>query len=103
MIRVNAAGRRDGGVGGRSKAANGKTRSRRLASSRRRPDWLAFSRTGSLRRGGNKEGRAILHIPAAATRGTREDAVNIANGSLIGVISGGVRPREGGGEVAEAF
>lgn len=82
---------------GRSNAANGKTRSRRLAPSRRRPDWLAFSSTGSLRCGGNKEGRVILHIPAAATRGTQEDGVNIANGSLIGVISGGVRPRVGGG------
>lgn len=42
------------------------------------------------------KGRAILHITAAATRGTREEGVHIANGSLIGVISLGVGPRQGG-------
>lgn len=52
---------------------------------------------------GTRRGGRFFTSPLQPPRGTREDAVNIANGSLIGVISGGVRPREGGGEVAEAF
>lgn len=40
--------------------------------------------------------------PRAATRGTRESSVNIANGSLIGVISRSVRLREEEGAAAEA-